>query len=81
MSEVKNIKGIDDETWADFKGLAAHNRLKAAAMFRVLVDEYKKKSASAWEKILSHKPIFPASAYDEIERRVKSVRKEKGWRI
>jgi len=81
MSEVKNIKGLDDETWADFKSLAAKNKMKAADMFRAMVKTYGQKTTGAWDRIFKHKPIFTDKEYEEIERRIKSIRKEHGWRI
>ena len=81
MSEVKTIKGIDDETWAGFKGLAVRNRVKAATMFKVMVDEYERKMSSFWDDIFSHKPVFSPKEYKEIGERMKKFRKEYGWRI
>lgn len=80
MGEVKTIKGIDDETWTDFKSLAVRNRMKAATMFKVLVDEYGRKTSGFWDNIFRHKPIFSPKEYDEIEARMKKIRKEYGWR-
>ncbi len=81
MSEVKNIKGIDDETWAEFKSLAAKNKMKSADMFRAMVNEYEKRAKNFWEEIRAHKPIFSTKEYEEIEKRMKEFRKEYGWRI
>jgi predicted secreted protein len=81
MSEVRSIKGIDDETWAEFKSLAAQNKMRAADMFRTVVKEYRQKSKNFWEEIRAHKPIFSPKEYEEIEKRMKEFRKEYGWRI
>lgn len=80
MSEAKNIKGIDEETWAEFKSLAAESKLKSADMFKVLVKNYKKEK-SAWDRILNHAPIFSEAEYVDIEKRMKELRKERGWRV
>lgn len=81
MSEVKTIKGVDDETWAGFKSLAARNRMKAATMFKEMVKEYEKKSSNFWDEIFAHKPVFSTKEYKEIEEQMKKFRKEYGWRI
>lgn len=79
--EVKTIKNIDDDTWASFKGLAAKNKLKAGQMFKVMVNEYAKKSSGFWNKVLNHKPILTAKEANQLERATSEMRKEKGWRI
>lgn len=81
MSEVKNIKGIDAETWAEFKSLAAEKKLKAADMFKVMVKDYKSHAKNFWDELRSRKPIFSPEEYVEIEKKMKSFRKEYGWRI
>lgn len=81
MSEVKNIKGIDDETWAEFKSISARHGLKAPQMFRLMVEEYKKNARDFWKDILEHKPIFTAKEYADMKKRVQEIRKEYGWRI
>lgn len=81
MSEVRTMKGVDDNTWAEFKSIAAQNQMKAGQMFKLMVDEYRKKSALAWDKILNHKSILSKKEIDKFEAAVKKVRKEYGWRI
>ncbi len=81
MGEVKNIKGLDDDTWAEFKSLAAQNRMKAADMFKVMVEDYKSHTKNFWAEIRQHKRIFTDKEYEEIEKRMKAFRKEYGWRV
>lgn len=81
MSEVKNIKGLDEETWADFKSLAAQNRMKAADMFKAMVEDYKSHTKNFWNELRAHKPICTPKEYEEIEKRMNAFRKEYGWRI
>ncbi len=80
MSEVKNIKGIDDETWAHFKSLAALNNMKAASMFKVLVNEYEKKRSAVWDRILNHKSKLTKEEIDKMEEAALDMRKHSGWR-
>ncbi|HLF54234.1 MAG TPA: hypothetical protein VI612_00750 [Candidatus Nanoarchaeia archaeon] len=81
MSEVKNIKGIDEETWADFKSLAAKNKMKAAEMFKEMVKDFQEHTENFWEEIRAHKAICTPKEYAEIEKRMNAFRKEYGWRI
>ena len=81
METVKTIKNVDDQTWAQFKSIAAQNNVKAGQMLKRLVDDYQKHAKGWWEKILAHKPILSAKEYDEMEARMKKMRKEYGWRI
>ena len=81
MSEIKTIKNIDDDTWASFKGLAARNKMRASAMFKVLVREYEKKTADFWDNIFKHKAVLSEKEYSEFENDLKRMRKEHGWRI
>lgn len=70
MSEIKNIKGIDDETWADFKSLAARNRMKAADMFRVIVKDYESHTKNFWNELRAHKAICTPKEYAKMEKKL-----------
>jgi len=80
MSEAKNIKGIDEETWADFKSLAAQHRIKAAEMLKILVKEHKEKNENFWERIFAHKPALTKKQYTEFDKRLAEIRSAP-WRI
>jgi hypothetical protein len=80
MSEAKNIKGVDEETWADLKSLAAQNRMKVGEMLREIVKDYKSHSKSFWDDLRAHKAICTPKEYEEIEKRMREFRKEYGWR-
>ncbi len=80
MSEVKNIKGIDDETWAEFKSLAAKNKMKAGEMFREIIRDYKGRTKNVWDDIFAHKAVLSKKQYDEFESRIREMRKAP-WRI
>jgi len=79
--EVKTIKGIDEDTWADFKSIAAKNKVKTGEMFKMMLKEYKKKSEDIWNKILKHKPILTKRECEAMEITIKELRKEQGWRV
>lgn len=80
MSEVKTIKGIDEETWAEFKGFAARNKVKLGAFFETLVHEHEKNSTSFWTKILEGEKILSDKEAEDIEKVTLKVRKEHGFR-
>lgn len=74
MSEAKNIKGIDEETWAEFKSLAAKHRAKAADMLKILIKEHKERSDNFWEGVFAHKPVLSKKQYGEFEKRLLEIR-------
>ncbi len=80
MTEVKTIKDIDDNTWAEFKGLAASNKVKLGVFFKTLVKEHEKNSKHFWKTILEHETILTDSEANDIEKSLKHIRKEYGFR-
>jgi len=80
MAEVKTIKGIDEETWGEFKSFAARNKVKLGTFFKTLVKEHEKNSATFWEKILNGEKILSDTEADDIEKTVTRVRAENGFR-
>ncbi len=78
MSEVKTIKDISDETWVEFKDLAAKHNVKLAEFFRVLVEEHEKKDF--WAEVLEGRKILSEKEAEELEKVIVSVRKEYGFR-
>ncbi|MBD3203639.1 hypothetical protein GF327_05050 [Candidatus Woesearchaeota archaeon] len=78
---TKTIKGVNENTWSEFKSMAAENKKKMGEFFSELVDFYKKKKVKKfWKDVLSVKE--PISDYEAIQLRktVKSLRKESGFR-
>jgi len=80
MSEVKNIKGIDEETWAEFKSLAARSKMKAGEMFKEMVKGYKSRAKNVWDDVFAHKAVLSKKQYEEFERKTREIRKAP-WRI
>ncbi len=81
MVEVKTIKDIDEDTWNTFKELAAKNNTKLGNFFKTMVKEYEKNVESPWEIILSGKKILSTKEALQLEKSVKEVRKEYGFRV
>jgi len=44
METIKTIKGVNEESWAEFKSLAVRNRTNMGELFERMLEEYKKKS-------------------------------------
>ena len=81
MAEVKTIKDVDEETWAEFKSMAAKNNVKLGTFFKTLVKGHTKNSTAFWNTILKGEKILSDKEAEELEAAVKSVRKEYGFRI
>ncbi len=81
METVKTIKDVDDQTWAQFKSIAAANNAKTGQMLKIIVDDYQKRAAGWWERVRAQKPVLSKKECDELEASVKRIRKEYGWRI
>ncbi len=77
---VKTIKGVDETAWAEFRSLAAKNRMRSGDFFNKLVDSYKADEEEAWGKILGSKKILSDEEADDIQKIVRELRKEKGFR-
>jgi len=80
MTEVKTIKDVDSETWAEFKSFAAKNNVKLGIFFKTLVKEHKKNSSAFWNSILKGEKLLSDSEAKELESSIKNVRKEYGFR-
>ena len=80
MAEVKTIKDIDEETWAEFKSLAAKNRVNLGVFFKMVLKEYEKNSELFWDKVLSVEKIWSDEEAEDMEKIAKKVRKERSWR-
>ncbi|PIN75037.1 hypothetical protein COV18_04735 [Candidatus Woesearchaeota archaeon CG10_big_fil_rev_8_21_14_0_10_37_12] len=81
MTEVKTIKDVDEQAWAEFKSLAAKNNVKMGVFFKTMLNEYKKSTNTFWERILNGEKILSDKEADEMEKVVVAVRKEHGFRV
>ena len=80
MGEVKTIKDVDDATWSSFKSLAAKHKLKMGTFFSTIVSTYEKSAKDAWNGILEKKAILTPQEAEELEKTIRAVRKEYGFR-
>ena len=80
MVEVKTIKDVDKGTWEEFKSFAAKNNVKLGIFFKTLVKEHKKNNTAFWDSILKNEKILSDKEADELEKSIKSIREEYGFR-
>ena len=80
MAEVKTIKGVTEETWAEFKGLASRNDDTVGSFFEKLIAFYKKESKTFWDDILGGDPIITEEEAKDIEKEIISLRKQRSFR-
>jgi len=80
METVKTLKGVNEESWAEFKSLAVKNRTNMGKLFERMLEEYKKKSEENWKIILSGKKILSDKEAEDMLKIVKESRKEYGFR-
>ncbi len=77
MSEVKTIKGVDEEIWADFKAIAEKEDRKMAEVLADLVKYYKERNIKKnWEEILTVKEPLTEYEAKMVEKRIKEFRKD-----
>ena len=81
MNEIKTIKDIDSNTWAEFKSIAARNNLKLGELFKAMLKEYEHKSRQFWDDILTTGKILSDGEAEDMQRIVAKIRKERGFRI
>ncbi len=80
MAEVKTIKGVNDETWATFKSLAAKNHQTAGSFFEKLVAFYQKQGDTWWDEILNAGKILSDEEANDMRKFTKKLRKRRGFR-
>ncbi len=80
METVKTLKGVNEESWAEFKSLAVKNRTNMGKLFERMLEEYKRKSEENWSIILSGKKILSDKEAEDMLKIVKESRKEYGFR-
>jgi hypothetical protein len=79
MGEVKTIKGVDEDVWAEFKSIAAEEKKNMGVLFEDIIKFYKeKKSKKVWENILTVKE--PMNEYEAkiVKERIKNFREDFG---
>ena len=80
MHTVKTIKGVEEDAWLEFKSIAARNNINMGKLLGKMVSEYKEKNDNFWDKILNSGKILSNKEAEDMQRLVKRLRKEKGFR-
>ena len=80
MPTVKTIKDVDEDAWHEFKSIAARNKMNMGKLLGKMVSEYKEKNENYWDKILNSGKILSDKEANDMEKLVKQLRKEKGFR-
>lgn len=80
METVKTIKGVNEETWQEFKSMAARNNVKMGRFFEEIVEAYKNKANEAWNNILNSGKILSDEEAEDMLKVVKKIRSERGFR-
>ena len=79
--EIKSIKGVGEEKWIEFKSLAAKKNVSLGELFGIMLADYSKRSELVWDRVLSGEKILSDNEALEMEKTVKELRKDKGFRI
>ncbi len=80
MEDIRTIKGVNREVWLRFKELAAKKGMKMGDLFENMVKEHSKKSDDFWSEILSGEKRLTDKEAEDMNKTVKKLRKEWGFR-
>jgi len=78
--EVKTIKDVDEETWREFKAIAAKNNVKMSSLLKIMIKEFEKNSKDFWNEILNGEKLMSDKEAEEMKILTIKLRKEKGFR-
>ncbi len=78
--EIRSIKGVDGETWREFKTLAAKNNLKMPLLLKAMLKEFEKKSEDFWNDILNGEKNLSDDEAEDMIKILEESRKERGFR-
>ena len=78
--EIKTIRDVDENTWNNFKALAAKSNLKMSLLLKIMVKETEKKSEIFWKKILDRNKMLSDKEAEIFEKDLELSRKERGFR-
>lgn len=77
---LKTIKGVREEKWAEFKSLAAKKRVPMGRLLESMIESYSKHSEETWKKILSGKKVLSDREAEEMRKFVSGLRKEEWFK-
>ncbi|MBS3066331.1 hypothetical protein J4205_00775 [Candidatus Pacearchaeota archaeon] len=78
--EIRSIKNVDEETWREFKAIAAKNNVKMSSLLKIMIKEFEKNSKDFWNEILNGEKLMSDKEAEEMKILTIKLRKEKGFR-
>lgn len=77
---TRTVKDVDEETWRRLKILSAEEGERMGSLIKNMTNSYIKNRKSVWEDILKGEKILSDKEADDMEKIVKKLRKERGFR-
>ncbi len=77
---LKTIKGVREEKWAEFKGMAARNRVTMGKLLEGMIDAYSKYAEEGWKRILHGEKNLSDKEAEEMRKMVSELRKDVWFR-
>ncbi len=78
--DIHTVKDVDQTTWAEFKRIAARNKMTLGKTFKTMLQSYQKQEETVWQVILKGDRILSDAEALSIEKTVKKIRSEGGFR-
>lgn len=77
---TRTIKDVDDATWKTLRELATRKKQKMGTLLKHVVREYEKKELKPTKTFVPKTPIISSREARELERIVREMRRESGFR-
>ncbi|MEM2760969.1 MAG: hypothetical protein QXU32_13170 [Nitrososphaerales archaeon] len=77
---TKTIKDVDEKTWEILKEMAKKKKVKMGTLLRYMVNRYKRLESVELKQFVLKEPIISTEEAEELEKAVKVIRKEYGFR-
>ena len=74
--EIRSIKNVDEETWREFKAIAAKNNVRMSSLLRIMIKEFEKNSKNFWNEILNGEKLMNDKEAEEMKILTIRLRKE-----
>lgn len=77
---TKTIKDVDEKTWRKLRMLSAEEDMKMGELLKSITETYVKSKESVWAEILKRRKILSENEANDMEKIVKKIREERGFR-
>ncbi|MBI4015640.1 MAG: hypothetical protein HY362_02895 [Candidatus Aenigmarchaeota archaeon] len=74
---LKTIKNVRENKWAEFKSLAAKDRINMGTLLENMISHYSKHREEVWNKILHGEKHLSDKEAEDLKKFIESIRKEK----